>query len=399
MRLNGVNLLAKLKVVRRSSTVDKSEMEREPRSPHQDHGECYILDLPTELLSLIAAYLDPVSRACFALTCRRLVVVCGAALASESLRFQKDFTPLFHHYKSAQSFRTDRWRLLLRLEDGRWVACSRCLKLHPRSGFSSKELRRFSDERTCNLGELAGVIDLCPCKKLTFHDTIDLINQLKTRDVLTKLPSDLFGSRAYDERFLWHSCTTVYKTAEVKIDIFPEINEEGKLIVRTEYRMYVEPHRLAKHQHITPRFACAHRSMDLWLSSVCQTISCHQNNATICSACERISVCSRCETVLKCPRKRPFQCQGSNRVVYYFWTQRCFGGTSSAFPDKEWAAQRTHPVEPAAAWNNCRELCPWTIRMHPPSHDAPTIEDEILSPALENNDEFASQIYSSLRFE
>jgi hypothetical protein len=395
MRLLPPSFLGRLRVLKRSEQSDKEPGRH--NEPQSRHGRCYILELPTELVSLIAAHLDDSSAACLALTCKRLMGICGPALISDTLRFNKDFAPLFHHYKSSQSFSTERWKFLERLEDGRWLACSRCLKLHPRRAFPPKELKRYPNLRVCNLGDLGGVVDLCPCKKLTFHDKVELVNQLKERDILTKMPSSIFGSRAYDERFLWHSCTATYGTTEIKIDIYPELNEEGMLVIRTEYKMYVEPNRLGKHQHITPRFGCAHRSMDLWLSSVCQTLYCHRYDS-FCSACKRISICSTCDTTLKCPRKRPYQCPETNRVAYFFWTQRCLGHSSTT-PDTEWAAQRIHPVEPLVTWDNCRELCPWTIRMHPPPNQAPSLGDEILDEVLQDNsDEFANQVYSSLHF-
>lgn len=397
MRLHPVSILLRVRILKKKKKKKSEHSGKEPESQEgREQGRrCYILELPTELLSLIASHLPPLSEACLALTCKRFLAVSGAALLSESLHFNKDFAPLFHHYKNSHSFGTDRWKLLEMLENGKWSACSKCLKLHPRHAFSSKELKRPSNTRVCNLGDFAGVVDLCPCKKLTFRDKLDLVEHLRERELFTKLPTSVVGDRVH-ERYLWHSCTATYGTTEVKIDIFPEIDEEERLVVRTEYHMYVEPSRLGKHQHITPRFGCAHRSMDLWLSSVCQTLYCNRYDS-FCSACRRISVCGTCETTLKCPRKRPNHCHGTNKVEYFFWTQRCLG-KSTTIPDKEWARQRIHPVESHVTWTSCRELCPWTIRVHPPPNEAPSLGDDILDSALENNSGgFANQVYSSLQ--
>lgn len=392
-----MNFFARLKI---SKKPNYYEHEVKPGKDMSDvkRGKCFIIDLPTELLALISAQLDPLSEACLALTCKRLLLISGPSLVSECLRFKKDFAPLFRHYRTSQSFATERWKLIERLEDWRWLACSRCLKLHPRAEFPPKELRRSPSTRVCNLGELAGLVDLCPCVKLTFQDKAKLVKHLKDREMLTRLPASIFGSHNYDERYLWHSCTTSYGSTDLKISIYPELDEEGRLMIRTEYRMEIEPNMLGKQQHVTARFGCAHRSMDLWLSSVCQTLYCHRYD-TFCSSCKRISGCSICETTLKCPQRRPRQSAETQKVVYFFWTQRCLGSATET-PDKEFAAQRIHPIDPYVTWNNCLELCPWTVRMHPPPNQAPALGNDILEPALEDNSvHFANQMYSSLQLD
>lgn len=406
MGLRSFNLLARFKISKRIESYDDQDLKRKPEKKRsmsdveQNDGKCFIIDLPTELLALISAQLDPLSEACLALTCKRMLLISGAALVSQGLRFQNDFPPLFHHYRSSQSFESERWKLVQRLEDegGRWLACSACLKLHPRAAFAARELKCSPTARVCNLGEHAGLVDLCPCIKLTFLDKEKLVKILKDRELLSRLPSSIFGSRNYDERYLWHSCTASYGSTELIIEIYPELNEQDKLIIRTEYRMKMDANMLGKRNSTSPRLGCAHRSLDLWLSSVCQTLYCHQHDA-FCSACKQISTCSKCETTLKCPQKRPHRDPETNRVVYFFWTQRCLG-RSSDIPDKEFAAQRTHPVDPYITYNNCLELCPWSIRMHPPMNQPPELGNDILEPALgDGSSHFADQMYSSLQLD
>ena len=144
------------------------------RSKKQEDGtdRCYLMELPTELLLEIVSHLTVLPEAALALTCKRMFAISGEILFSKSLRFARDFAPLFHHYRNGHNFVTPRWSFLNLLENSRWKLCSKCLKLHPRAAFSPKELRRKADQRTCNVGELAGIVDLCPCKKLTFRDKL-----------------------------------------------------------------------------------------------------------------------------------------------------------------------------------------------------------------------------------
>lgn len=409
MGIRSLSLFAKLKVSRtdRASTSSTSSSSSTPpdcgtnqTSQSSEHSsvvsqrqtKCFITDLPTELIALISANLDPLSEACLAMTCKRLLAISGRALVDECLRFQKDFAPLFHHYRNSQSFASERWKLIERLEDRKWLACSKCLKLHPRTMFPAKEIRSSPMNRVCNLGESAGVVDLCPCVKMTFRDKANLIRNLKDRDILARMPSAIIGSRGYDERYLWHSCTATYGATEFNIQIYPELNDANQLIIRTEYRMSTTPHTLGKQQHVTPRFGCAHRSMDLWLSSICQAFHCHRHD-TSCSACKRISTCDSCGTTLKCPQRRAHLSPETGKATYLFWTVRSLGN-STEMPDSEFAAQRIHPIGPHITVHNC----PWTMWMHPPPVHAPSLDNDILQLALQvNSVQFANQIYTSLQ--
>ncbi|GLA58549.1 hypothetical protein AtubIFM55763_003934 [Aspergillus tubingensis] len=291
---------------------------------------CYLLALPTELLLEIISHLSVLPEACLALTCKRLYSICGATLGAKPLHFSRDFAPLFHHYRNGHNFVTPRWQFINLLEDNRWRACSRCLKLHPRSFFPARELKRKSEDRSCNLGSSAGIVDLCPCKKLTFQDKVELVELLRVR---RKTITDLaiqFGSGMKQQRFCWHSCTEDYGSTQLDIEIYPELDDEDQLKIKTEYRLRTGSGQLGKEEHMTPRFGCAHR---------------------------------------------------------------CLGG-SGPVPDQTWAAQRIHPAENLIDVANCSELCPWTIREHPPLEEAPSLEMNILNPAIQ--DQSMNQLYTSI---
>ncbi|KAI2791793.1 hypothetical protein POX_c04672 [Penicillium oxalicum] len=274
------------------------------RKQHKDgSGRCYLMELPTELLLEIVSHLTLVPEAALALTCKRMLAISGSILKSQSLRFGRDFAPLFHHYRNGHNFATPRWQFLNLLEDGRWHICSKCLKLHPRAAFTSRELRRKPEHRSCNLGDLAGIVDLCPCKKLTFRDKLDLIDHLSSY------------------RYCWHSCLENYGPTQMKISIYPELDENDQLRVRTEYEMTTEAGQVGKEAYMTPRFGCAHRSVDLWLSSVHQTSVCRLFDS-YCTSCRRISVCGACNT--------SSSARGNNHTTRANWAEIPFTSSRSA---------------------------------------------------------------------
>lgn len=362
------------------------------RQQGRDQGRCFLLDMPTELLLEIISYLSVAEAASLALTCRRLFLISDSILDSQSLRFNSDFAPIFHHYKDHHNFRTTRWQLIQLLEDSKWRACSNCLKLHPKAAFPSRELKRQPERRKCELGAWAGVVDLCPCKKITFRDKAELIRQLRVRQTSMNVLGEQLGCGPR-EKFCWHSCATKYGSSELNVKIYPKLDERDRLIVRTEYELSIEPNQLAKEQHMTPRFGCAHRSLDLWLSGICHSAYCHAYR-TVCVSCRRISVCSGCSTVMDCARRRPYQRDDVNRSIYVFSTERCLGA-ALAVPDRDWAVQRIHPAAPSVDSETCAELCPWIIREHPPITWPPAIETDIIRDALD--DQPLSALFSSIR--
>ncbi|KAJ5475904.1 hypothetical protein N7475_001633 [Penicillium sp. IBT 31633x] len=363
--------------------------KRAKKLQEDDPGRCYLMELPTELLLEIISHLTVLPEAALALTNKRMYAISGEMLSAKSLRFSRDFAPLFHHYRNGHNFVTPRWTFLNLLENSRWKLCSKCLKLHPRAAFSPRELRRKPENRICNIGDLAGVVDLCPCKKLTFRDKLDLVDWVRVRQATLKSLQSEFKN-AVDNNYCWHTCSEQYGPTELTTSLFPELNADNQLVIRTEYQLTTELGQVGKEDYMTPRFGCAHRSVDLWVSGVHQTTICRLFD-TFCSSCQRISVCSACATTLKCPPQSPVHSEKSGRATYSFWTQRCLGGTGPT-PDPAWAAQRIHPAEPSVSVENCNELCPWTVREHPALSFAPSIGQEVIEPGIGNQP--ISQLYT-----
>ncbi|KAE8151588.1 hypothetical protein BDV25DRAFT_171350 [Aspergillus avenaceus] len=325
-------------------------------------GRCHLLELPAELLIGIASYLAVVPRACLAMTCKRLFAVEAVSLKSQSLCFDQDFAPVFQHYRNNHTFRSDRWQLIISLEDQRWLACSRCLKLHPQSSFSMRERNRPPNDRLCNLGPLAGIVGLCPCMKMTFRDKIDLVELLQVRERAMTALATQCGPIMRD--FCWHSCVTNYASTEMKVELYPELDSNNMLNIRTNYQLRVVKGRLGTKEYITPRLGCPHRSLDLWLTSVCQTDLCPRCG-TPCTMASRISACDRCKTSMQCTLKQPTTGgEQDGRVVYLFSTERCIGRGDISMPDQGWAIQRSHPADSSVYRDGCGEFCPWVLHGH-----------------------------------
>ena len=349
-------LLKSLVLKRESST--KGSGKKKPQ-------RCFILDLPTELLCQVDSYLPGISAACLALTCKRFYQVSGAALHADKLQSKIEFSSLFKNHATAM-FENDRWQFLEMLENRRWIACSKCLTLHPRSSFSSKELNRKPIARVCRLGQLAGVVDLCPCKQLTFQGTLGLVNHLYARENLEELLKDVGGYRP-QQRYLWHSCTQRYGSSALKIDLFPEVDYAERLLVRTEYHLYVEREKLGGQECITTRFGCPHQLLDVWLTDMCKTADCRTHQFGCCLPCGQMSTCGICRSELTCRKKRPYHCEQTDKEVFYFDTLRFLGTVATVpgtigsvrklatVPDRQWALQRAHPSPIIAT--TCRH--PW----------------------------------------
>ncbi|OGM48824.1 F-box domain protein [Aspergillus bombycis] len=326
---------------------------RPQRRTHM-RGGCYLLQLPTELLLNITSYLTVVSRASLALTCRQLFLLDDAGLNSECLSFSPDFAPLFKHYRNEYNFATPRWELIRLLENTRWLACSRCLQLHMAAAFPQRERKQQPEDRGCNLGSLAGVVDLCPCIKLTFRGKMDLVELLRARQkTLTALATQHgAGTR---EPFCWHSCTMNYGSSKIKIRILPDLDENDMLKVRVEYQLAIKAGQLGKEESMIPRLGCAHRAVDLWLASVCNT------NDDFGWTPSHVSTCNLCNSTLTCLRKGPLRVgEGSGQAVYDFYIEKCLGSGSLSVPDDQWASQRSHPVGDRRAVGDCDERCPWS---------------------------------------
>lgn len=67
----------------------------------------------------------------------------------------------------------------------------------------------------------AGIVELCPCIRLTFRDSRRLIDSLKKNDPSTK-------------HHIWHECSITEYLYVVRIKIVP-VPELGQLLIETQY--------------------------------------------------------------------------------------------------------------------------------------------------------------------
>ncbi|KAL1968892.1 hypothetical protein VTN77DRAFT_1253 [Rasamsonia byssochlamydoides] len=206
--------------------------------------------LPGELILEIATLLPPLSRLCFALTCKyflELIDCSGTLRRSSQCRRPTDFYSLSpYRYilptRTCNVFPSEWWQFLRQLENSRWRCCSGCLKLHPTSEFTAEELAKNAEKRICIFGPCVGVVQLCPCLNLTFRDKRKLVAQMR------------------EGQSYCHECSYDYKPGTtLRTRIRPILQADGDLIIETEYTI-TDVH---VPSDLVPleRLCCPHRSI------------------------------------------------------------------------------------------------------------------------------------------
>ncbi|EEQ85783.1 hypothetical protein RJZ56_007988 [Blastomyces dermatitidis] len=212
---------------------------QEPKTPP-------LLSLPLELLFSINDLLSLESQVCLALTCKTLLGLNKHALAAPQFRFLPSNVYDPEVLKNRDNFNTERWQLLLLLENDKWHCCSTCLKLHPTRQFSSWGILAGATHRVCTLGKV-GIVNLCPCVNLTFRDKDRLIELLKAENTL-------------DCSYLLHTCYLSFGLTDVVTKISARINEEGELFICTQYAVFARGFWLGKSIKPLRRVFCPHLS-------------------------------------------------------------------------------------------------------------------------------------------
>ncbi|KAL2857737.1 hypothetical protein BJY01DRAFT_260770 [Aspergillus pseudoustus] len=196
--------------------------------------------LPVDILHLVFGLLPLSSQACLALTCKPLYQLFGHVLPDESLAWPRQPTTVWDLIlRKDPDF--PRNQLLLLLEDGYWVYCSRCLKLHPRSRFTSSRRGAEVEYRWCKY--MAGVLDLCPCVALTFYDKVRLEECLRKGTMNPNLPPSIrhaFRLSVYQrQRCLLHECAIYdYESMFINLKTRIILQERHKIVLKSTYYLY-----------------------------------------------------------------------------------------------------------------------------------------------------------------
>lgn len=215
-----------------------------------------IVQLPDELLLLIKSFLSLTSQACLTLTCRFFFIFTGAILDSrefdlssmESIKKENVHGEWLIGYSL-------RWELLCLLEDARWLICPGCIKLHPANTFAShSRATEFRTSRECFYGPGTGIVEICPCIRLTFGDKLKLVAQLESSE--KKAPG------TENSESFWHECLAVRGTETVLIQAQPSLQENGNLVFQMRYEVGRDVGPSASLLLYMPIFTCCKRTIN-----------------------------------------------------------------------------------------------------------------------------------------
>ena len=201
--------------------------------------DTHLLNLPPELFLMIVSELSDGSVVSLALTCKSLLSLLSnpfSVFRKVQLPSEQPHTFRTSEMSKPQVYQPARWEFLHALErdlKGTWYLCSECFTLHPPRMFSSWMVPslengyhvRNPERRTCRESRRTlctvphcnfaptGIIDLCPCIKLTIG---------KKRQIVARLQEDARktyanGRPAAD--FWWHECRQIYGNIQVELRI------------------------------------------------------------------------------------------------------------------------------------------------------------------------------------
>jgi hypothetical protein len=208
-----------------------------------------LLGLPVDILVIIYAQLPLASKACLAVTCKSFYRLFSSVLDKESLAWPR-LLALQARDTSLLEPQPDHPRneLLIQLEDGHWLYCSSCLKLHPTTRFlphskSTRPILRYCGTKPW------GIVDLCACLALTAADGSRLVKWLQTGACPTLHRSIRESFRIQDyhgRRLLLHTCSvTGHSDAFIGLVMEVTLDRFDSLVVTTRYHVrWATPHRL-----------------------------------------------------------------------------------------------------------------------------------------------------------
>lgn len=314
------------------STLSKVLVNLDLTSPHPHGKPHHEYQQRSQCSTACAIYSDPVSTPS-PTTVRKPndLTAHHPSTASPPSNFQEEKAshPLCYQF--------DRWMFLRVLErevSERWALCSCCLKFHPKAQFPEAELRLPPEKRACrsrppltaedgwgNRGWPMGIVDLCPCVKLTPGTRQRLRGYLRGAGGLT--------ANAALAAPWWHQCRKVYGDIEIQVALNPFVCQNGALGVVTRYDYTFSPQSAT----LSPRLCCPHRNLGTWVNDVLTCQATHRGR-DLCPTCKVLARCRYCATSVHGLTKRG--ASTDPRISCTFWTERMldddFWYTQVVFP-------------------------------------------------------------------
>ena len=268
----------------------------------------YLIKLPAHILLQIWEHLPASAKGCLALTSKKLSFLLPNARSGLQLPSESFIAGNTMKYPS--QYQNQRYIFLRLLEvdlHPHQFLCWDCFTLHPRTAFSEYSCRnevRSSRRRgriwtrkvmfmSCSRDNrmkhprypvtLAGVVDLCPCIKLTPTEK-------------RRIEAMLYKTNQRENTPLapWHTCFHQYHQVRLEIKIWLYFkNSTGPLMARIEYRRTAPQGR----HLLGPRRFCPHQSLD---GTFCILSKCHDSHEedSNCANYRRLKRCSLCKTEL-----------------------------------------------------------------------------------------------------
>ena len=329
--------------------------------------------MPPEIIQMIGSELPPSARASFALTCKGFL---NTLLPLDGLALPREQPPNFQDVcmNVPQLYQPERWAFLRLLEvdlSHQWLICFDCFSLHPSRVFRKTHqslfpwlkdgwdfLRSQRQPRSCCYptgGENAdqgvstsssGVIDICPCIKLTSANRQPLQDEMST--------SKREASER-DKNLKWpnHTCTQVYEDIAMFIDVVFWISKRsgtcGDLGATVTYHCTRPRNTSSK----CPRMICPHIALGTLIRTVlhCRDMDRHPMNR-VCARCSDLRYCAIC-----------------NSTVFNFRAATNRAGTLDAYRidvgrnlgEKNWHEQRIFPFARQKQNESRRGLSSWKL--------------------------------------
>lgn len=310
--------------------------------------------LPTELVLEIVSLIPSHSRASLALCSGRLYNTLFEHLQAPDLQLPREQPPNFQESIMSHPgvYRPKRWAFLCLIEKdcSEWRLCSACFKLHPIFRFIQEELEKKPEDRTCNANKptgigfgssdhASGIVDLCPCRKLTWYGKTKLeYDILRSMDEIVEpevggAPKITFYDSSSDDWLMaescGHTCRQQYGDVVLDIQVKAWVDRCFSLSISTCYRYKCPVGRIA----VLPRLCCPHRRLSSWVNQLVKCRDTHPDQSC-CRQCYDMQKCRYCDTIMY--ELEIMRCKSGQAIIYTFRTER-------NLDDSHWNSQIVFP--------------------------------------------------------